>query len=77
MQEVNTDSIPMSNEPVVKLNGEPAKNELYKLKKENMMLKMRLVKIMVILENVKNAMEKAKDGIMAQLCDTTLELPEN
>jgi hypothetical protein len=67
----------MSNEPVVKLNGEPAKNELYELKKENMMLKMRLVKIMVILENVKNAMEKAKDGIMSQLCDTNLELPEN
>ena len=39
------------------------------------MLRMRLVKIMALLESVVKSMEKAKDGIVAQLCDTTLELP--
>jgi hypothetical protein len=51
--------------------------EIYLLKKENIQLRMRLVKIMVLLENVAKSMEKAKDGIVAQLSDTSLELPEN
>ena len=71
--EVNTDSIPLTADPVMVLTN---KNEVYELKRENVLLRMRLVKIMVLLENVKNSMEKAKDGIMAQLCDASLDLPE-
>jgi hypothetical protein len=52
-----------------------SQNALYLLRKENLMLRMRLVKIMVLLESVVKSMEKAKDGIVAQLSDTTLELP--
>ena len=77
MEEVNTDSIPISKKPVMKLNTALVEEKMYEVKKENVMLKMRLVKIMVLLDNVKNAMEKAKDGIVAQLCDVNLELPEN
>jgi len=77
MEEVNTDSIPISKKPVMKLNSALVEEKMYEVKKENVMLKMRLVKIMVLLDNVKNAMEKAKDGIVAQLCDVNLELPEN
>jgi hypothetical protein len=54
---------------------DPSQNTLYLLRKENLMLRMRLVKIMALLESVVKSMEKAKDGIVAQLCDTTLELP--
>ena len=50
-------------------------NELYKVKKENIQLKMRLVKIMIILENVSKMMESSRDSIVSQLSDTTLELP--
>jgi hypothetical protein len=71
--EVNTDSIPLTADPVMVLTN---KQEVYELKRENIMLRMRLVKIMVLLENVKKSMEKAKDGIMAQLCDTSLEIAE-
>jgi hypothetical protein len=77
MEEVNTDSIPLSKKPIMKLNSALVEEKMYEVKKENVMLKMRLVKIMVLLDNVKNAMEKAKDGIVAQLCDVNLELPEN
>jgi hypothetical protein len=76
MQEVSADSIPMSNLPKLVLDPLPTKEKLYELQKENIMLKMRLVKIMVMLENVAKAMDKAKDGIMAQLTDVSLELPE-
>jgi hypothetical protein len=48
--------------------------EIYRLKRENIVLRMRLVKIMVLLESVVKSMETAKDGIMAQLLDTTVEL---
>jgi len=71
--EVNTESIPLTADPVMALKNT---SDVYELKRENIMLRMRLVKIMVLLENVKNSMEKAKDGIMAQLCDTSLEIPE-
>jgi hypothetical protein len=71
MKEINTDSIPLTADPVMALKNT---SDVYELKRENIMLRMRLVKIMVLLENVKNSMEKAKDGIMAQLCDTSLEI---
>ena len=77
MQEVSTDSIPMSNEPVLVLEPPAIKNKLYELQKENILLKMRLVKIMAILQNVVKTMERAKDGIVGQLLDTSGELPEN
>lgn len=51
--------------------------EIYALKRENISLKMRLVKIMVILDNTKNLMEKSKDAIMAQLADTSIEIIES
>lgn len=73
MQEVNTDSMPLTGDPVMVLTN---KNEVYELKRENILLRLRLVKIMMLLENVNKSMEKAKDGIMAQLCDTSLEIPE-
>ena len=75
MQEVNTDSIPLTADAVMVLNAN--KQEIYLLKKENIQLRMRLVKIMVLLESVVKSMEKAKDGIVAHLSDTSLELPEN
>ena len=53
------------------------KNEYHLLKKENTLLKMRLVKIMLILENVGKTMERSKDAIVAQLSETTLGLPED
>ena len=53
------------------------KNELHKLKAENVLLKMRLVKIMIILENVSKTMERSRDAIVAQLSETTLGLPED
>jgi len=52
-----------------------SQNALYLLRKENLMLRMRLVKIMVLLESVVKSMEKAKDGIVAQLLDTPADLP--
>ena len=51
--------------------------EIYTLKRENINLKMRLVKIMVILDNTKTLMEKSKDAIMAQLADTNVEILES
>jgi len=50
---------------------------LHKTKEENAMLKMRLVKIMIILENVKKTMERSKDAIIAQLSETGMGLPED
>jgi len=43
---------------------------IYNLKRENIALKTRLVKIMLILENTKNLMEKSKDAIIKELSDT-------
>jgi hypothetical protein len=51
--------------------------EIYNLKRENVSLKMRLVKIMVILDNTKNLMEKSKDAIMGQLADTNFDIMES
>lgn len=51
--------------------------EIYNLKRENINLKMRLVKIMVILDNTKTLMEKSKDAIMAQLADTNFDILES
>lgn len=51
--------------------------EIYNLKRENISLKMRLVKIMVILDNTKNLMEKSKDAIMGQLADTNFDIMES
>jgi hypothetical protein len=51
--------------------------EIYTLKRENINLKMRLVKIMVILDNTKTLMEKSKDAIMAQLADTNFDILES
>lgn len=70
--EFNTDALPLTDDPVLKLNK---KNALYDLKKENLMLRMRLVKIMALLESVVKTMEKAKDGIVAHLLDNTIEIP--
>ena len=67
--------MPLTTDAVMVLNAN--KQEIYLLKKENIQLRMRLVKIMVLLESVVKSMEKAKDGIVAQLSDTSLELPEN
>jgi len=50
---------------------------LHKTKEENVLLKMRLVKIMIILENIKKTMERSKDAIIAQLSETGLGLPED
>jgi len=52
------------------------KNELHKLKSENVLLKLRLVKIMIILENMSNTMERSRDAIVAQLSETNLGLPD-
>ena len=70
--EFNTDALPLTDDPVLKLKK---KDTLYDLKKENIMLRMRLVKIMALLESVVKSMEKAKDGIVAHLLDTPAELP--
>jgi len=51
--------------------------EIYTLKRENINLKMRLVKIMCILDNTKTLMEKSKDAIMAQLADTNFDIMES
>jgi len=51
--------------------------EIHTLKRENINLKMRLVKIMVILDNTKTLMEKSKDAIMAQLADTNFDIMES
>jgi hypothetical protein len=53
------------------------KNEIYELKKENSLLKLRLVKIMIILENVIKTMERSKDAIMSQLSETGVGLPDD
>jgi len=41
--------------------------QIYNLRKANVSLKLRLVKIMRILENTKNLMEKSKDAIITEL----------
>jgi hypothetical protein len=48
--------------------------QIYNLKKANVALKMRLVKIMLILENTKNLMEKSKDAIVKELANTETEI---
>jgi len=50
---------------------------LHKTKEENVMLKLRLVKIMIILENVIKTMERSKDAIMSQLSETGVGLPDD
>jgi len=51
--------------------------EIASLKRENISLKMRLVKIMVILDNTRTLMEKSKDAIMGHLADTSIEILES
>jgi len=52
------------------------KNELHKVKAENVLLKLRLVKIMIILENMGKTMERSRDAIVGQLSETGVGLPD-
>lgn len=60
-----------------KLQQSIEKNEVHTLKKENTLLKMRLVKIMLILENVSKTMDRSRDAIVAQLSETSMGLAED
>ena len=70
--EFNTDALPLSDEPVVVLNK---KDEIYDLRKENILLKMKLVRITVVLEDMTKIIEKTKDTIMKQLIQPPNNFP--
>ena len=70
--EFNTDALPLSDEPVVVLKKD---KEMYDLRKENILLKMKLVRITVVLEDMTKIIEKTKDTIMKQLIQPPNNFP--
>jgi len=63
-----------SNTTVKSCSCHSKDEQIYNLKKANVSLKMRLVKIMRILENTKNLMEKSKDAIITELTNTDSDI---